>query len=204
MTAKQLNFQAPPKLAINEGATTPDPGIAGVSVWSSALGKIVYWTGTFWTAARSTEPFGAPTLTNNTVVTTETIVARWSIAANALASGDDFDVVLSGQVSSTATLTFRMRFGTAGTIADALLGTFTVSAAGVANAYHFLDALVSILSATTATASGTSTLAGVSVGNATAAFAAATVNLTLANFLSITLVQSVAQTYTSRAAKLSA
>lgn len=147
-------------------------------------------------------PFGAPTLTNNAVATTETIVARWGIPANALASGSNLALALAGQVSSTATLTFRIRFGTAGTTADALLATFTVSAAGAANAYHFLQAMVSILSATTATATGTSALAGGVVGNATAAFAAATVNLTVANFLSVSLVQSAAQTYTSRAAKL--
>lgn len=147
-------------------------------------------------------PFGAPTLTNNTVATTETIVARWSIPAYALASLDNLRPDLAGQVSGTATLTFRMRLGPAGTIADALLGTFTASAAGVANAYHFLEALVSILSATTATVTGTSTLASACVCNATAAFAAATVNLTVANFLSVTLVQSAAQTYTSRAASL--
>lgn len=148
-------------------------------------------------------PFGAATLTNDTVATTETVVARWSIAANALANGDKLDVCLIGQVSSTATLTFRIRFGTAGTVADALLCTFTVSAAGVANAHHLLEAMVAILSTTTATATGSSQLAAGVVGNATAAFAAATVNLTVANFLSITLVQSAAQTYTSRAAKLS-
>lgn len=148
-------------------------------------------------------PFGAVTLANNAVATTETIVARWSIAANALASLDTLGVALAGQVSSTATLTFRIRFGAAGTTADALLCTLTVSAAGVANAYHFLEAMVAILSATTATATGSSQLAAGVVGNATAAFAAATVNLTVANFLSVTLVQSVAQTYTSRAAKLS-
>lgn len=147
-------------------------------------------------------PFGAATLTNDTVATTETVVARWSIPANALASGNNLELYLAGQVSSTATLTFRIRFGAAGTIADALLSTFTVSAAGVANAYHFLDALVSVLSSTTATATGASVLAAGVVGNATTAFAAATVNLTVANFLSITLVQSAAQTYTSRAAKL--
>lgn len=145
---------------------------------------------------------GAPTLTNNTVATTETVVARWSVAANTLAAGTNLNLNLAGQVSSTATLTYRIRFGTAGTAADALLATFTVSAAGVANAYHYLDALISILSATTATATGTSQLGAGAVGNATAAFAAATVNLTVANFLTVTLVQSIAQTYTSRAAKL--
>lgn len=146
--------------------------------------------------------FSAPTLTNNTVATTETIVARCSVAANGLVVGDELILKLAGQVSSTATLTFRVRMGTAGTTADALLSTFTVSAAGVANAYHYLDAMIAILSATTATAIGTSQLAAGSVGNATAAFAAATVNLTMANFVSVSLVQSIAQTYTSRAAIL--
>lgn len=142
--------------------------------------------------------FGSPTLTNNTVATTEIVVARWSVAANYLVAGDELILKLAGQVSSTATLTFRVRFGTAGTIADALLCTFTVSAAGVANAYHYLDALVAVLSSTTATAIGTSQLAAGSVGNATAAYAAATVSLTVANFVSVTLVQSIAQTYTTR------
>lgn len=48
--AKNLNFQAPPALAIAEGAAAPDPGIVGVSVWSTTLGKPVYWTGAAWTA----------------------------------------------------------------------------------------------------------------------------------------------------------
>ena len=142
----------------------------------------------------------APTLTNNTVATTETVVARFPILANQLVSGDSLDLELSGQVSGTATLTFRIRFGTAGTIADALLCTFAVSAAGVANAHHFLDAMVAILSATTATASGRSQLASATVGLVTAAFSAATVNLPVANFITVTLVQSAAQTYTTRAA----
>lgn len=50
MATKNLRFEAPPSLAIAEGATTPNPGIAGVSVWSSTLGKPVYWTGGLWTA----------------------------------------------------------------------------------------------------------------------------------------------------------
>lgn len=154
------------------------------------------------TMEKLSSPFGAPTLTNNAVATTETVVARWGITANALANGDELGLRLIGQVSSTATLTFRIRFGTTGTVADALLCTFATSAAGVANAHHLMEALVAILSTTTATATGSSQLAAGVVGNATAAFAAATVNLTVANFLSITLVQSVAQTYTSRAAIL--
>lgn len=47
---QQLSFQKPLVLAIAEGATTPDPGQAGVTVWSSTLSKLVYWTGSIWTA----------------------------------------------------------------------------------------------------------------------------------------------------------
>lgn len=53
MPRKNLNFQAPPALAIAEGAATPDPGIVGVSVWSTTLGRPVYWTGSQWTAGTS-------------------------------------------------------------------------------------------------------------------------------------------------------
>jgi hypothetical protein len=45
VVTKQLSFQAPVALALAEGATTPDPGIAGVSCWSTTLAKPVFWTG---------------------------------------------------------------------------------------------------------------------------------------------------------------
>lgn len=53
MATKSLRFEAPPALAIAEGATTPNPGIVGVSVWSTTLLKPVYWTGSAWTAGAS-------------------------------------------------------------------------------------------------------------------------------------------------------
>ena len=146
-------------------------------------------------------PVFTSTLTNHTA-TAETIVAQWGVPAFTLAVGDNLDLNQLGLVSSTATLVFRIRFGTAGTVADALLCQFGTSAAGVANAHHYLDAMIAILSSTTATAEGRSQLASAAVGVSTAAFAAATVNLTVNNFISVTLVQSAAQTYTSRAASL--
>lgn len=48
MTTKQLGYQAPPSLVIAEGAITPNPGIVGVSVWSSSLSRLVTWNGTSW------------------------------------------------------------------------------------------------------------------------------------------------------------
>jgi hypothetical protein len=53
MTTKQLSFKALPQLAIAESDTTPNPSIAGVMVWSTTLGKPVYWTGSIWTAGTS-------------------------------------------------------------------------------------------------------------------------------------------------------
>lgn len=53
MTIQSLRTIAPPALAIAEGATTPDPGIVGVSCWSTTLAKPVYWDGTIWSAGGS-------------------------------------------------------------------------------------------------------------------------------------------------------
>ena len=147
-------------------------------------------------------PVFTSVLTNNLVATTETVVASWAIPANSLAPKDDLDLNLHGEVSSTATLVFRLRMGTTGTPSDALLGQFVTSAAGAASARCYLEALVSILTSTTATGVGRSQLGSGSVGISTATFAAAAINLTVANFITVTLVQSIAQTYTSRAGAL--
>ncbi len=141
-------------------------------------------------------------LSNDTVATTETVVVKFDIPPVGLDVGDKLNLDMQGQVSGTATLVFRLRIGTTGTVTDALLCQFGTSAAGVVNGHHFLDALISILSATTATAVGRSQLGSGAVGITTAAFAAAAVDLTVKNFITVTLVQSAAQTYTSRSASL--
>lgn len=145
---------------------------------------------------------GAATLTNNLVATTETIVARWLLPANAMATGRMFDLDFLGQVSSTATLIFRVRIGTAGTTSDALAATFATSAAGVANGHVSGDIKIAVLSSTTACAGGQIQVVNAVLGPASAAFAAATITPASALYVSVTLVQSAAQTYTSRAAVL--
>lgn len=144
----------------------------------------------------------ASVLTNNLVATIETIVARWALTANYLTARQLLDLLFMGQVSSTATLTFRVRIGTTGTITDALACTFTTTAAGVANAHVYGGIKIAVLSATTATGSGAVQLANAVVGQVTAAFAAATIAPASALFISLTLVQSAVQTYTSREAVL--
>lgn len=150
----------------------------------------------------TTNPGGiAGVLTNNAVATTETVVAQFSLPAGYLVAGSLLEIRVTGQVSAAATLTYRVRVGTAGTAADAVVTTFTVTAAGVANAHSRVGAILSCLTAGTTgtmTGGGQVQLAAGVVGPATAAYAAATVNTTVALKVSVTLVQSVAQTHTTR------
>lgn len=143
----------------------------------------------------------AGVLANNTVATTEIIVASFSVPAAYLAAGSLLEVDVLGQVSAAATLTYRVRVGTAGTTADAVAITFTTTAAGVANAHTRVKAILSCLTAGaagTVTGNGQAQLVSAVVGAATAAFAATTVNTTVALKVTVTLVQSVAQTHTTR------
>jgi hypothetical protein len=48
MTTQNYTFQAPPALAVAIGATTPNPGIVGVSVWSTTASATLTWNGTSW------------------------------------------------------------------------------------------------------------------------------------------------------------
>lgn len=142
-------------------------------------------------------PFGAATL-NNQTAQSETSVALWNIPANYLAAGQSFVIQVAGQVSSTATLTFRVRIGTAGTSADALVIQFGTTGAGVANQHILGHIFVYVISSTTMSGGGIITQGQAIVGQTTAAFAAATIDATVANKLSVNLSQSANQTYTSR------
>ena len=50
MATEQQSFEGPPRLAVGEGATTPNPGIAGVLIWSTTVGAIMRWDGTEWSS----------------------------------------------------------------------------------------------------------------------------------------------------------
>lgn len=145
-----------------------------------------------------------PTLTNATA-TAETVVARWLLPENYLFPGRVIELNYVGQGSGTATVTYRIRVGTLGTVADAVVGTTAASAAGTANSYSRLEALLTCITAGatgTAMAQGRIQTTAASAGPAAAAFAAGTVNTTARLFVSITTTQSAAQTLTSRTASL--
>jgi hypothetical protein len=131
VTTKNLNFRAPPALAIAEGATTPDPGIMGVSVWSTTLLKPVVWTGSLWTAYT-----GGVARAQNRSLAAQTLPAATAtyIAGSALALPAAGLVVgscfrwtfsLAKTAAGVAASTVSVRIGTAGTVADAAVLTFT-------------------------------------------------------------------------------
>lgn len=181
-----------------------------------ALGEAHLWTpdgkslrmeaadGTVTQIGPSSGSTAWPAVLANTALITEVVIARFDLAANALVAGNMLNLRWHGQTSSTATIIYRLRIGTLGAITDALLAQFATSAAGVANAHTQVDALISILTATTATAGGNAQLVGATIGVTTGAFAAATVNLAVANRISLTAQLSAATTtLTSRAGVLS-
>lgn len=137
----------------------------------------------------------------NSIVTGETVVASFAMPVNYLEQ-DDLLVKLLAQVSATATLTFRLRLGQAGTVADALLGQFATTAAGVVNGRVTGNILVANVGTNQYAAGGNMHLGNGVVGIAAAAFAAVTIDPAVANVLTVTVVQSAAQTYTSRFAAL--
>lgn len=144
-----------------------------------------------------------PQVLANATTTAETVVASWDIAASELSVNDMLNVRAFGQVAGTGTVIFRLRMGTAGTTADAVLVTFGTSAAGAANQHWSTDLVLAVLSATTATASGHAMLNTGTLTPTAAAFAAATINLTVANKVSLTQQFSAAAANVTRAASLS-
>lgn len=146
------------------------------------------------------------TLANSTS-TAETALASWTIAANQFIANRFIMAQWYGQVSSTSTLIYRIRCGPSATAlaSRALVAVFTTSAAGVANQHT--TGYITVSCATTG-ASGTVSGGGMfwlntaPLPQVAGAFAAATVDTTVANVLSITVVQSAANTVTSRAANL--
>lgn len=50
MTSKRLQYEAPPQLAVYAGYTTPNPGVEGVSIWSTTEQRRLTWKGGVWVA----------------------------------------------------------------------------------------------------------------------------------------------------------
>lgn len=63
---KQLGWESPPNMAIAEGATTPDPLIPGVEIWSTIANKKLVWSGGYWISAMNVVTDAILTSNNDT------------------------------------------------------------------------------------------------------------------------------------------
>lgn len=93
---KNLAFEKPLSLAISEGATTPDPGQAGVFVWSTTLGKPVWWDGAKWTAGTSgSDPWTYLTLASDFTTSSGTAV---DVTGMSFTPAADTKYIVEGQL----------------------------------------------------------------------------------------------------------
>lgn len=139
-----------------------------------------------------------PVVLGNATAAAETIIARFQLPANFFAAANDAAKVVahfhSGATAGTHTL--RVRIGTAGTTADALVTTIGATASVVANSYCEAQILVmtpTVGAAGTVRAQGFHRFTATLTSNAAAALAAATaLNTTAALFISVSIQASAA------------
>lgn len=131
MTTKTLSFKSLPQLAIAEGATTPNPGIAGVWVWSTTLSKPVIWTGSLWTAANLgaatgggityTRRLGNYLAVNNDGIIADTSGGSFTITLPTTPSTGDQVHIVDGANWSTNNLTVARNGSTIESLAEDLV-----------------------------------------------------------------------------------
>lgn len=91
MTIKDLAFRAPPSLAVAIGATTPNPGVPGVEIWSTTEGEKLVWNGSSWQSMAG--PAGS--------VSVSTVTVDFGASG---AQARTFDVALTGAVAGQKVL----------------------------------------------------------------------------------------------------
>ena len=157
---RELSFQKPMVLAIAEGATTPNPGQAGVSVWSSTLGKPVYWTGTQWTAGQAAaDPWAYLQLASDFATSSATAVDVTGLAFTPTANTDY--LVEAQLLMRTATATVGARPGIAwptGGMTDAV-AEIRASSSATAQVLVYGNSAAAVLNANTGLATTTGSFA---------------------------------------------
>ena len=126
--------------------------------------------------------------------TGETLLFKVPIPANSVRVGQTFRIKMAGASSSTGTLIFRTRIGTAGTTGDAQAWISTTSAAQVANAHAGFDILMTVRSigtAGTVIADGSAHAGAVMLPTLIGAPATAAVNTTVTEYIDVTCTCSV-------------
>ncbi len=106
----QLALQGLPQRAIAEGATTPNPGAAGVWAWSTTLTKPVVWNGTAWVSLPvGTYPWTEIVKSADQTKTANTTLATDSELSFTMAISAKYRVEMEVYFDSTAAGDFKWR-----------------------------------------------------------------------------------------------
>jgi len=194
-TTKVLRATADGSVALNNSAPL---GVGTINVTNS--------TGTGYGVNGIPQFATFNSATGTTVSNTDTYLGNFmAIPVNSLAAGNAFEITVVGQATSTVanTVTFTVRYGTAGTTADASIGTavFTAATSGSGNGFRvkFYVAYTTIGSSGAAFVGNeliNTAGAGISTNNTVVSQPGATTscNTTTSNKLGVSLVSSAATT----------
>lgn len=87
MTTRQLSFKGLPQLAIAAGTSAPNPGIAGVQIWSTTANSILVWDGDSWETVGSGGGGSTLTTVEVNLGSTPKCSGKFTISGTALTVG---------------------------------------------------------------------------------------------------------------------
>lgn len=177
----------------------PSSGYDAFAVDSS---HIPYLVGSDGAARPVTNAYVSTTLANASITQSELVVCQLQVPANVLKVGSTFDVKVYATASAANAITWRIRFGTAGTTSDTLISPAIANTPSGTTVLAFLDAQA-VCKTTTAWVANGHAAAGTALdttipqtSNVTAS------NVNVANYLSVTGVLATSGTLTIASASV--
>lgn len=152
MTKRLLTPQAPPSLAVADGATAPAGGAVGALIWSTTVVGYMYWSGAAWLRLRPYALNSVMTATQIITGITPAVVAGMSYS---LPAGGSMDLlaILGGVISATTSghvigIQVVNPSGSAGAVSGSFSAEVAVSSAAAATQV-FGGGVISVATATT-------------------------------------------------------
>lgn len=142
------------------------------------------------------------TLTNASITQSELVIAQIQIPANTLTTGSTFNIEVYSTASAANAITWRVRFGTAGTTSDTLISPAMANTPSGTTVLAQLHAQAVCKSGTTWVANGLAA-AGTALSTTAPQTSAITAsNVNVANYISVTGVLATSGTLTIASASI--
>lgn len=180
-------------------AVTPSSGYDSLCVDSSHL---AWLKGSDGVARPILSGYSTTTLSNSSITQSELVVAQIQISANTLTTGSTFHIKVYSTASAANAITWRVRFGTAGTTSDTLISPAMANTPSSTTVLAYLDAQAVCKSSTTWLANGLAA-GGTAISTTAPQTSAITAsNVNVANYISVTGVLATAGTLTIASASI--